>query len=576
VLCAGAALLCFGAAPAYAFFRFAWEQGMTRYIRHAELELARRLDAHPLERLRRDVAGGKEPQVARPLPGGRVRAVAGGAAEPYSFLYAAPFYETAVADPAESRCVPESSPPSVMDVATEKLIPLLSDESIQLREVGRPAADDRLRVAGRTPEGGLCLKVLGLESGNQYLLRARPASFDLRLTTSTGLGLSAAALGLVALLVFLGRRFFLLDFKDPETLSLHALGDLPIRSNLFIVCPPMARKELVLARRDLLVVELGGRGLTESDLQALLREHPHPRALCFDRFEAALQEEGARPQLLQGLEAAIAMPGPPIVILSETEPETALGLDRPVSARDGSAEGDLRRRWAQALGRFARVLAVDPGDPAQFATDVARAEEQAVALASDPAEAERVRALFAVLRRECGSQHQLQVIGTTLLGLRDLSGYDPDRLVRHIRELADGFYRALWLALPDEEKLLLAQVAAGDLVNPRAGRALSRLLAQRLLVRNPSFRLVNESLARFVSGVVTRHDIAAWERSGTVSLWSEMRAPLLIGVLGVGGLLAYSEREIVPALVATVGAAVPVVSKLLDLLRTQKAPAGAR
>jgi hypothetical protein len=44
---AAAALAAFAAAPAYAFFRAAWQDTFTRYVGHAQAELARRLDAHP-------------------------------------------------------------------------------------------------------------------------------------------------------------------------------------------------------------------------------------------------------------------------------------------------------------------------------------------------------------------------------------------------------------------------------------------------------------------------------------------------------------------------------------------------
>src|SRR6185295_16281701 len=318
----------------------------------------------------------------------------------------------------------------------------------------------------------------GPATGRTYFLRSDSPRFTSLITLTALGGLAGTGLGAWLLLLFLARRFFLLDFKDPETISLRDLARLRVHSNLFVVCPPMARKELVLSRPDLLVIDLASRKLTPSDLEALLRDHPRPRALCFDRFEAALREEASRDALLAGLEAVVAFPSPPIFILSEIEPEPALGLERGAGGARPPLDPEARRRWAQLLGRFARVVAVDPGEEEQFDAEVDRAEKQALALAPNPHVERRVRENYATLRRECRSHHQLQVVGLTLLELSDLVDYDRDRLVRHVRELADSFYRALWLALSDQEKLLLAQVAAGDLVNPRAGRALSRLLAE--------------------------------------------------------------------------------------------------
>ena len=158
-----------------------------------------------------------------------------------------------------------------------------------------------------------------------------------------------------------------------------------------------------------------------------------------------------------------------------------------------------------------------------------------------------------------------------LLDLPNFPSYDRDRLVRHVRELADSYYRGLWFSLPDAEKLLLHQIAAGDVVNPRAGRALSRLLALRLVVRDVTFRIVNESLARFVSTVATREDVLAWQRTRAAGAWESLRVPVLIAIVSAASFLAYSERDTMPALLASVGAVVPVLAKLLDFLRPQKA-----
>lgn len=567
------ALVCFGAAPAFAFFRYAWDREMNLYLRYAQLEIARGLDGHRLAQAP-SKAGSSPECLVETLPDGRVRACGLKNATAYPFVHVRAFFGTEVVEPASAQACPEGSSPSdpVSDALAESLVPLFNEHSVRLRRLDKGGATDREWCGQRTASAPLSLTMLGPASGNTYHLRSRAPRFSGLLTLTAFAGFAGTTLGALLLLRFLARRFFLLDFKDPETISLRDLAILQVRTNLFIVCPPMARKELVLSRRDLLVVDLVGSKLTPSDLEALLRDHPHPRALCFDRFEVALQDEGARHLLLAGLEAAVSMPGPPIFILSETEPEPALGLERVNSASPATADPELRRRWAQVLGRFARVVAVDPGEEEQFEAEVDRAEKQALALARSPHHERRLRENFATLRHECRAHHQLQIIGLTLLELSDLRDYDRDRLVRHIRELADSFYRALWLSLSAQEKLLLAQVAAGDLVNPRAGRALSRLLAEGLLVRDPTFRVRNVSLARFVSAAATRTEVAAWERSGTVSLWAEMRAPVLIALLGAAGLLAYSEREILPALLAATGTAIPVFSKLLDLLRP-KAPA---
>ena len=62
--------------------------------------------------------------------------------------------------------------------------------------------------------------------------------------------------------------------------------------------------------------------------------------------------------------------------------------------------------------------------------------------------------------------YALQQVGRVLLDQPDFPSFDRDRVVRYVRELADSYYRGLWFSLPDVQKLLLHQIAEGDLVSP--------------------------------------------------------------------------------------------------------------
>jgi hypothetical protein len=223
------------------------------------------------------------------------------------------------------------------------------------------------------------------------------------------------------------------------------------------------------------------------------------------------------------------------------------------------------------------VFAVDPGDLTDFRSaldgierDVAR---KAAAIADPSAAPARVRQLFETILRECGEHRQLQVIGLQIAAEVAhepslLLACDHEGSIRLIRDRADNFYRALWLSLTDPEKLLLTQIAQGHLVNPRCGSTLSRLLAHRLLARHAlGFRLINASFGRFIVSTTRPDEVATWEREGTISLWAQLRAPIMISLLGGAGFLIYTVRDVVPPVLTGLGVAVPALVKLLDLLR---------
>jgi len=257
-------------------------------------------------------------------------------------------------------------------------------------------------------------------------------------------------------------------------------------------------------------------------------------------------------------------------IFSERDPESALRVTGGYESRSRRFVDDpVGRRWERVLGRFVRIPTFDAGEPEAFDRTVRIAEEEAVRrLSTGPSSAEeRLRELFRTVRRECCHHLQLQAVGEPVVRFPDFADYDPYRLVRCIRELADGFYRTLWSSFSDKEKLLLTQVAKGYLVNPVNRQALNRLLALRLILRRARFELVNHSFAEFVLSAARPTDVAEWEQSGVTSTWSLIRIPVLISLVGVAAFIAYTQRDALPAVLGILGAAVAVLVKLLDLFR---------
>ena len=99
---------------------------------------------------------------------------------------------------------------------------------------------------------------------------------------------------------------------------------------------------------------------------------------------------------------------------------------------------------------------------------------------------------------------------------------------------------------------------------------MNRLLALRLVARDLNIRLVNQSFARYVNNATTRDEVRSWQRAEGASAWGYMRAPVLISLVTAAGLLVYSQPDTLLAVLTSIGAVIPLLAKILDLLRPQQ------
>ena len=560
---AAASLFAIAVAPAYAFFRVAWERQARLFVQYGQLDLARRLDERerslpPIEAGAPD-AEGKRSGRCRP---GRIGIEGNCAERGYDAVYAAPFFQTVVRD-LDPETAPACSPnsghgPGWLDSLAGGL-PFYNTVSVRLRGMTRSCAGDGEWRAKVDPgKERFTLLVRRASRRQAYEVASVIPRFRVLSHPAPWVAFAGLTVGVVGLLGFLVRRFFLLDFRAPETVCLEGLAGSPLATHLLVLCPPLACKRKIRSRPDVFVVDLGA----TDPLTALSAAPPEARALCFDRFELALADPATRRALLLVLESLVDAAARPVVILSEQEPEDFLAAD----------EG---RRWSRLLGHFARIVAVDSGDMLGFKAALRAVAHDAGARWAGrpdaPVRRARLAGLLATVYQECRHHRQLQSIGRTLVELPDFAEYETERLVRHLRERAHGFYRALWISLPSCEKLLLTRVASGHLVNPRCGRVLSRLLARKLLVPGAGFRIVNRSFARFIMSEARPEEIAAWERAAAVSLWSQMRLPVMISLAGAAGFLAFMQGDTLSSSLAALGASVPLLVRVLDFMRSAPA-----
>jgi hypothetical protein len=95
-----------------------------------------------------------------------------------------------------------------------------------------------------------------------------------------------------------------------------------------------------------------------------------------------------------------------------------------------------------------------------------------------------------------------------------------------------------------------------------------------LIVRQPTFRIMNETFRRFILGAVSPDTVAAWEREGVPVAWGSIKATLLTVALGLGAMLVLTQEQLlnawigyVPTLAAAVSTVIPTVIRLFGIFQ---------
>jgi hypothetical protein len=115
-----------------------------------------------------------------------------------------------------------------------------------------------------------------------------------------------------------------------------------------------------------------------------------------------------------------------------------------------------------------------------------------------------------------------------------------DRIV----DRAFGAYMGLWDACTKNEKLVLVQMAAEKVINPKQEATVRGLLQRGLLVRDPGLRIINQSFARFIERIQVPEEVKAWERTADGVSWAHSKW-IVLGFLMLALLFLWAtQREL--------------------------------
>jgi hypothetical protein len=176
--------------------------------------------------------------------------------------------------------------------------------------------------------------------------------------------------------------------------------------------------------------------------------------------------------------------------------------------------------------------------------------------------------------KECGPMAALWPIGAQLAkDLRKENIYSEETIVSEILERADGYYRLVWKECSEEQKFVLAQLAEDGLLNPTNGRAIRQLVRQGLITTDPQFRLMNESLRRFLRSAASAGLKLQWTRESRLSGWGKMQGAFLTTMILLGAFLLTTQNALwqsSAAYVTTALGALGTLAKLFNMYRGEK------
>jgi len=156
----------------------------------------------------------------------------------------------------------------------------------------------------------------------------------------------------------------------------------------------------------------------------------------------------------------------------------------------------------------------------------------------------------------------------------DDAGLSKGQFVDVLLDRADSYYRVLWSTCTKEERMVFYQLAMDGWVNPKNDRAIQQLQRRGIIHRGSGYRLMNDSLRRFVKNAERPEEVAKWEEEQGNSAWSAVKLALGTGLMMCGAWLIYAQQDIFQTGIGYVTALGAASSAVVGLTRNLKGKGG--
>jgi hypothetical protein len=490
-------------------------------------------------------------------------------------VYANAFYQTRVEFPARHKpqkgCTSEADLEILPDFI-EELLPRYSEPAAEMRELLHSSASDCIWYWGKdpvrppfvqtfhsrdyperelhlsSPVWALSGSQAGAPQGNRILL----SSFGGFISTPSFL----RALSLVGLLClvwllvrFVAKRIFLIDLLEPFWAEREETGPATIGRNLFLVGKDRKWQEEVKKDRFdwIHFKDLDDPNKDWATCKSALMESD--RVILVEGFEHKFRDPEFNQKKLIFLEELAGMQERTVVVTSRVSPSRL--FSRETSNGSSGPNALIVQRWRNLLSMFTVCE-----DDLQGTLRRVNASDN---IQSD------------VLKAECGIHPHLLSIAEDLdQHVRHLS---REQILEEFGERAEGYYQGLWASCSPDEQVVLEHLAEEGLVNEKTRRVIRRLMARRLVRRDPHFRLMNESFRRFVASATCKGEVLALEKEAAPSPWDRLRGPLFVGLATSLAFFIATQQDLFDGVLASITgltAGLPAIVKLFDFFGGSK------
>ena len=275
--------------------------------------------------------------------------------------------------------------------------------------------------------------------------------------------------------------------------------------------------------------EIRERGL---EILEILSGRPEVEIYLFSEVPPLVRLTGERETLVDRIE-----------LLRESDPAAVQMLDTFNREQD---------RWSRLLGDFQTIYCSAPDAEIGKATSPDAGRGQAGgAIATEPPAPSCPQAELILQERQNIRYQEARRQLEALAEDENVCTWSREQVIVRLQAEMAEYYERQWRICSREEQLALLQIAEGKFLNTADFAALSHLLHRGLVVRNPTFEVMNESFANWLrttekGGHFEQYRHAA-ERSGT---WRLLRLPVLVAVVGSVSLLGYLNQENVEFMIA--------------------------
>lgn len=396
-----------------------------------------------------------------------------------------------------------------------------------------------------------------------------------------GLGFIVFLLFLYSVACFICRRAFFLHFATlPLENSIKELLENPkeLKTNLILVGPPNSGKSAMIQKNQWYKIDLHDLD-QDKDWFPKSQESPNndneqsgagiegeiqdKQFIVIDHFEHLLgntQFDEKKLELLEILQNKKKR----ICILSSVD-----FLNKVIPSHSEDEQKPVERQQIEMFQlRWARILQT-------FSIEYLHGKTE-----PDPVDSAKDQtALKGFLKKECGINGHLRNVGSILatkhrrLNSEVLTPLDQKIVVSEIFDLAEPYYRALWLTCSENEKLTLFHLAKDRFLNSK-NHVIRPLLKKGLIHLDPTLRMMNESFRRFVLIAGEKEKTAELEHQGPPSVWRMVSRPLgFVFIVLLLFLVATQEqlRRDAMAFAGLTPALLPVMLRLFSSIKSGKA-----